>query len=333
MDEGVLRAIRPLMEAAGVAGRTPPASEEPGSPLGVRRSGRVRKRNGRYDEEEGLTGLPETPEDDGDRAKSKRLKTVAPVVEPYSQRKGKAKLGRGRKVGKGKRRQEQEVDIKADTGYENEEDVAEEPEVETERESELERGQSVETTYADMVPEAELDGVSLDNTYEDEGDVDEGSELDGSMQGLHQDTVDRVRNVRAYNRTNNFSRSDNPAQLLCELCGRGPYVTTGGWRAHMKLHNASREFVCKVCKKTYLRKQDLLRHEFSHSSVKPFNCVCGASFARGDAYKRHTRAKMCQAKAQRVSSKSKEPESGSGFGASEEEADGEDAEEPANSEP
>ncbi|KAJ3104354.1 hypothetical protein HDU97_009327 [Phlyctochytrium planicorne] len=76
-------------------------------------------------------------------------------------------------------------------------------------------------------------------------------------------------------------------------CGRGPYQTVGGLRAHAKLHGVGRPFGCANCGKTFQRKQDLKRHEITHEGLKPFRCVCGVAFSRSDALQRHIRSQRC----------------------------------------
>ncbi|KAJ3130816.1 hypothetical protein HK101_004937, partial [Irineochytrium annulatum] len=47
---------------------------------------------------------------------------------------------------------------------------------------------------------------------------------------------------------------NNDGTLTCK-CGRGPFMTLGGLRAHAKLHGIGRPFVCGTCEKTFQRKQ------------------------------------------------------------------------------
>jgi uncharacterized Zn-finger protein len=57
-----------------------------------------------------------------------------------------------------------------------------------------------------------------------------------------------------------------------------------------------RIFVCELCQRNFLRKQDLRRHKVSHTqSQKPFKCEhCGTAFSRSDALFRHLKAKRCR---------------------------------------
>ncbi|KAJ3235266.1 hypothetical protein HDU78_005287 [Chytriomyces hyalinus] len=61
-----------------------------------------------------------------------------------------------------------------------------------------------------------------------------------------------------------------------------------------------RDHVCSMCGNKFLRRQDLMRHEVTHSTVKQFTCLygCGASFGRSDALGRHMKNGKCRAVAQ-----------------------------------
>jgi hypothetical protein len=84
-----------------------------------------------------------------------------------------------------------------------------------------------------------------------------------------------------------------PADMMC-FCGRGPFQTLGGYRAHTKLHGIGRPFRCDVCDKRFKRKQDLNRHENVHLDRKPFECDhCLAWFSRRDSLMRHVKLNKC----------------------------------------
>ncbi|KAJ3239019.1 hypothetical protein HDU78_003084 [Chytriomyces hyalinus] len=60
-----------------------------------------------------------------------------------------------------------------------------------------------------------------------------------------------------------------------------------------------RDHVCVMCGNKFLRRQDLMRHEVTHSTVKQYACLyaCGASFGRSDALGRHMKNGKCRAAA------------------------------------
>ncbi|KAI9344533.1 hypothetical protein DFJ73DRAFT_626873 [Zopfochytrium polystomum] len=80
---------------------------------------------------------------------------------------------------------------------------------------------------------------------------------------------------------------------LC-TCGRGPFLTLGGLRAHAKLHGVGKPHSCAECGLAFQRKQDLKRHELTHAGFKPYMCVCGGGFSRSDALHRHVRTYGCK---------------------------------------
>ncbi|KAJ3229381.1 hypothetical protein HDU81_005413 [Chytriomyces hyalinus] len=63
-----------------------------------------------------------------------------------------------------------------------------------------------------------------------------------------------------------------------------------------------RDHVCSMCGNKFLRRQDLMRHEVTHSTVKQFTCLygCGASFGRSDALGRHMKNGKCRAVGQQA---------------------------------
>ncbi|KAI8612462.1 hypothetical protein BC830DRAFT_1046411, partial [Chytriomyces sp. MP71] len=50
-----------------------------------------------------------------------------------------------------------------------------------------------------------------------------------------------------------------------------------------------RDFQCSVCSNRFLRRQDLSRHEVTHTRSREYICAngCGACFGRSDALARH----------------------------------------------
>lgn len=58
-------------------------------------------------------------------------------------------------------------------------------------------------------------------------------------------------------------------------------------------NSSSRDFVCSVCDKRYMRRCDWKRHVDSHSNPT-VQCECGAVFKRSDAMYRHAKKRGCK---------------------------------------
>ncbi|KAJ3143886.1 hypothetical protein HK101_002981 [Irineochytrium annulatum] len=95
------------------------------------------------------------------------------------------------------------------------------------------------------------------------------------------------------------------------------FASLGSLRQHAKNHhsNKTKDFVCSTCSKViilsftsmdevynrlfssqpFLRKQDLRRHENTHTGIRPFTCPhnCGTTFSRNDALQRHLKVRRC----------------------------------------
>ncbi|TPX72606.1 hypothetical protein CcCBS67573_g05709 [Chytriomyces confervae] len=62
------------------------------------------------------------------------------------------------------------------------------------------------------------------------------------------------------------------------------------------LDTRARNYRCSMCSNTFLRRQDLTRHEVTHTRVKEHICLvvgCGARFGRSDALARHVKGRRC----------------------------------------
>jgi hypothetical protein len=64
-------------------------------------------------------------------------------------------------------------------------------------------------------------------------------------------------------------------------------------RCHVQTHIGDRQFVCMVCNKDFVRKNDLKRHFTIHAEEKPHLCPCGKMFSRLDALNRHRNRNLC----------------------------------------
>ncbi|KAJ3134546.1 hypothetical protein HK100_003472 [Physocladia obscura] len=60
-----------------------------------------------------------------------------------------------------------------------------------------------------------------------------------------------------------------PSHLICHHCYRGPFATINSLRTHMRQHEPGKEiFTCAVCKREFVRAQDLKRHDFTHRKIE-----------------------------------------------------------------
>ncbi|KAI8837899.1 hypothetical protein BJ741DRAFT_602253 [Chytriomyces cf. hyalinus JEL632] len=61
------------------------------------------------------------------------------------------------------------------------------------------------------------------------------------------------------------------------------------------LDTRARNYRCSMYSNTFLRRQDLTRHEVTHTRVKEHICLvgCGARFGRSDALARHVKGQRC----------------------------------------
>ncbi|TPX74433.1 hypothetical protein CcCBS67573_g04298 [Chytriomyces confervae] len=61
------------------------------------------------------------------------------------------------------------------------------------------------------------------------------------------------------------------------------------------LDTRPRDFQCTICQNRFLRRQDLSRHEVTHTRSKEYVCPfgCGSCFGRSDALSRHMKGRRC----------------------------------------
>ncbi|KAJ7095137.1 hypothetical protein B0H15DRAFT_828231 [Mycena belliarum] len=61
---------------------------------------------------------------------------------------------------------------------------------------------------------------------------------------------------------------------------------------HVGSHLDQRPFRCEQCPSTFLRKNELKRHENGHDAARPFSCShCKTTFRRQDLLTRHVKSK------------------------------------------
>ncbi|KAJ3097312.1 hypothetical protein HDU97_004961 [Phlyctochytrium planicorne] len=87
-----------------------------------------------------------------------------------------------------------------------------------------------------------------------------------------------------------------PGQNACTTCSR-TFATAARLKCHIRTHQRKRLHPClhdPPCQKTFFTKQDQSRHMETHRGLRRFSCPgCGFGFVRGDALKRHVKAKGC----------------------------------------
>ncbi|CAD5212579.1 unnamed protein product [Bursaphelenchus okinawaensis] len=74
-----------------------------------------------------------------------------------------------------------------------------------------------------------------------------------------------------------------------EGCEHPGYKCSKALAAHIRsVHTKDRPFVCLMCEKSFVRKNDLKMHEFTHGSASTFECeLCGETFKRAVYRKKH----------------------------------------------
>ena len=101
-----------------------------------------------------------------------------------------------------------------------------------------------------------------DEVYEDDG-MDPASDLDDQISSpgsISQSS--RPRGYRDGGRKSHSRYQEVEGGYMCE-CGRGPFVTKGGVRAHSKMHDVvGNPHACPQCTRSFKRKQVKLFTKF-----------------------------------------------------------------------
>lgn len=93
----------------------------------------------------------------------------------------------------------------------------------------------------------------------------------------------------------NFTEPAPPPKWVCDYVGCGKTFTRGFNLTQHKaaIHRDERRFECAYCAATFYRRNDLARHERSHTGERPYKCECGQSFTRTDLLTRHKHYGNC----------------------------------------
>ncbi|PSN31453.1 hypothetical protein C0J52_19055, partial [Blattella germanica] len=66
----------------------------------------------------------------------------------------------------------------------------------------------------------------------------------------------------------------------CKICNKS-FTRKNNLNRHMIIHTSNRPFQCEICNKSFTRKSDLNRHMITHTSKRPFQCeICSKSFSQ-----------------------------------------------------
>ncbi|CAH7674510.1 expressed protein [Phakopsora pachyrhizi] len=83
--------------------------------------------------------------------------------------------------------------------------------------------------------------------------------------------------------------TESGPRWICDVEGCGKSFTRSFNLTQHKaaIHRDERRFECSYCSATFYRRNDLSRHERSHTGERPYKCECGQSFTRTDLLTRH----------------------------------------------
>jgi hypothetical protein len=89
--------------------------------------------------------------------------------------------------------------------------------------------------------------------------------------------------------------SGQDRRFKCQYCHKR-FMRKEEKLRHERSHTNERKYQCKVCKMRFLRADHRKGHEETHLNVKKFSCTpCGKSFRRKDEFNRHLGRKICKA--------------------------------------
>lgn len=75
-----------------------------------------------------------------------------------------------------------------------------------------------------------------------------------------------------------------------ETCNKS-YHSKFNLRRHVEYnHLGKKPFICQVCNRNFVSKQNLIEHKFIHSGAKPYKCsICGKKFRQISLLSLHKR--------------------------------------------
>lgn len=84
-------------------------------------------------------------------------------------------------------------------------------------------------------------------------------------------------------------RTGNRAELFCHDCKKY-FMRKNDLERHQWTHSGEKPFMCEQCSRTFARQSNLKVHMLTHNPEKRFSCdLCELKFVHGNSFQRHMR--------------------------------------------
>lgn len=78
--------------------------------------------------------------------------------------------------------------------------------------------------------------------------------------------------------------------FLCDICGKS-FLTEKNLKAHIPIHNESKDYMCQICPKNFKMESGLRAHLRTHREDRRFTCnECGKAFKKNYSLLEHKKA-------------------------------------------
>ncbi|XP_058833665.1 zinc finger protein 675-like [Topomyia yanbarensis] len=79
----------------------------------------------------------------------------------------------------------------------------------------------------------------------------------------------------------------------CPICNSKLYKSASALRTHVLTHSRGKQYRCDICRRDFMRKNQLSIHRRTHTGEKPFQCeICQKRFSDGASYCKHKKRCM-----------------------------------------